>query len=120
MGPMSSLPGVVTTSFHVGAKGRVVLPAALRRAADIEEGAELVARLVGRGQLLLETKDAVRARVWEAAPQSSGLDVTRDVREMRSEDVERESSNAARREEALGSHADSDAAGAALLAHLGL
>ena len=70
--PPSLHAGLVTASFHVGAKGRVVLPAALRRAAHIEEGAELVARLVGEGQLLLETKDAVRARVWGAAPQVTG------------------------------------------------
>ena len=115
-----SLPSGVTSSFHVGAKGRVVLPAAIRRAARIAEGDELVARLVGDGQLLLETKDAVRARVWGAAPQSAGLDATEDVRAMRTEDVAVEAQNAAARETALGSEADSDAAGAALLAHLGL
>lgn len=116
-----SLPvGLVTSSFHVGAKGRVVLPAALRRAAHIGEGAELVARLVGEGQLLLETKDAVRARVWSAAPQSTGLDTTADVRAMRTQDVELESRNAARREATEGGAADSDDAGEALLAHLGL
>lgn len=116
-----SLPaGLVTTSFHVGAKGRVVLPAAIRRAAHIEEGAELVARLVGEGQMLLETKDAVRARVWGAAPQSSDLDVTADVRAMRDEDLALEARNAARREGDVGSEADSEAAGAALLAQLGL
>lgn len=116
-----SLPtGLVSTSFHVGAKGRVVLPAAIRRAAHIEEGAELVARLVGEGQLLLETKDAVRSRVWDAAPQSADLDVAADVRAMRTEDIALEARHAAGREAAVGSEADSDAAGAALLAHLGL
>jgi AbrB family looped-hinge helix DNA binding protein len=120
MGPMSLPAGLVTTSFHVGAKGRVVLPAAIRRAAHIEEGAELVARLVGDGQMLLETKDAVRARVWGAAPQPAALDVTADVRAMRNEDIALEGRNAARREIGAGSEVDSDAAGAALLAKLGL
>ena len=112
--------GLVTTSFHVGAKGRVVLPAALRRAAHIVEGAELVARLIGEGQVLLETKDAVRARVWGAAPQPTNLDVTADVRAMRDEDIALEGRNAERREAGTGSEADSDAVGAALLAKLGL
>jgi bifunctional DNA-binding transcriptional regulator/antitoxin component of YhaV-PrlF toxin-antitoxin module len=57
---MSRSVGVVSESFLVGAGGRVVLPAAVRRAAHIEEGAEVVARLIGEGQLLIETKDAVR------------------------------------------------------------
>jgi AbrB family looped-hinge helix DNA binding protein len=120
MSHMSLPAGLVTTSLHVGAKGRVVLPAALRRAAHIQEGAELVARRVGDGQLLLETKDAVRARVWSAAPQPVGPDVTADVRAMRDEDVTLEARNADRRESGSGSAADSDAAGAALLARLGL
>lgn len=110
----------VTSSFHVGAKGRVVLPAAIRRAAHIGEGDELVARLVGEGQLLLETKDAVRARVWGAAPQPIGLDAAADVRAMRTQDVALESRNEARREAAEGSATESDEAGAALLAHLRL
>ncbi len=120
---LMSLPaGLVSTSFHVGAKGRVVLPAAIRRAAHIEEGTELVARLVGDGQLLLETKDAVRARVWGAAPQPAGLDAAADVRAMRDEDIAVEARNANRWTAALTgrSEADSDATGAALLAHLGL
>lgn len=97
-----------------------MLPSALRRAAHLEEGAEVVARLVGDGQLLLETKDAVRARVWGSAPQPTELDVTVDVRTMRTADVALEASNARLREQAMGSETDSDAAGAALLAHLGL
>jgi hypothetical protein len=49
-----------------------------------------------------------------------GPDVTADVRAVRDEDVTLEARNADRRESGSGSAADSDAAGAALLARLGL
>ena len=46
-----SLPhSVVSAPFHVGAKGRVVLPAAVRRAANIEQGDQVVARPEGEGR----------------------------------------------------------------------
>lgn len=117
---MPSTAHVVSDPFQIGAKGRVVLPAGLRRAAHMEEGAEVVARLIGEGQLLIETKDAVRARVWAAAPRPTDLDTSSDVRAMRAEDASRVADNAARREQSLGSVEDSEAAGAALLARLGL
>lgn len=112
--------GVVSGPFHVGAKGRVVLPANVRRAAGIGEGAELVARQVGEGQVLLETKEAVRARVWGAAPEPTDADITADVRAMRAEDVAIGDRNAVRRATLIGSDADSEAVGADLLAQLGL
>ncbi len=116
-----SLPlGAVSAAFRVGAKGRVVLPSAVRRAARIEEGTEVVARFLGEGQLLIETKDAVRARVWGAAPEPTGLDTTKDVRALRNEDIARVASSAARQADIAAGDQDADAAGAALLAHLGL
>ncbi len=119
MDTMNPSRGTVSAPFHVGAKGRVVLPSAVRRAARIEEGAELVARFVGEGQVLIETKDAVRARVWGAAPDPTGVDTTADVRAMRNEDGALVAKKMAR-EAAPSSEQDSDAAGAALLKHLGL
>jgi AbrB family looped-hinge helix DNA binding protein len=120
MGHVSLPSGSVSAAFRVGPKGRIVLPSAVRRAARIEEGAEVVARLLGEGQLLIETKDAVRARVWGAAPEPAGLDTTADVRALRSEDIALVAKNAARQAELSSTEQDSDAAGAALLAHLGL
>jgi len=46
----------------VGAKGRLVVPAPLRRALGIEEGTELVA-LVEDGALVLMTRDAIANRL---------------------------------------------------------
>lgn len=116
-----SLPAdVVSSSFHVGAKGRVVLPAAVRRAAHLDEGAEVVARPDGEGRVVIETVESIRARVWAASPQSAGHDMTADVRAMRDEDNRVSDEASARRAGELGSKDDSAAAEAALLAHLGL
>lgn len=111
---------VVSSSFHVGLKGRVMLPAAVRRAAHLEEGAEVVARPDGEGRVIIETVASIRARVWAAAPEPKDLDLTADVRDLRNEDRQLAEQNADRQAATLGSEHDSVAAGASLLAHLGL
>ncbi len=47
---------------HVGAKGRVVLPAPIRRALGLEEGAELLARVEGNA-VVLEPRSAAIGRL---------------------------------------------------------
>ena len=117
---MSLPPGVVSGPFHVGAKGRVVLPAAVRRAAGIEEGDQVVARPAGEGRVVIETVRSIRERVWAAAPDASGLDSTMEIRTMRDEDNNLSDTAFKRRAIVSGSETDSAAAGAALLARLGL
>ncbi len=117
---MVELSHVVSSSFHVGLKGRVMLPAAVRRAAHLEEGDEVVARPDGEGRIVIETVASIRARVWAAAPEPTGLDVTADVRDLRNDDRQLADHNAARHSATLGSEHDSAAAGASLLSHLGL
>ena len=112
--------GAVSSSFRVGQKGRVMLPAAVRRAAHLEDGAEVVARSDGEGRIIIESVDSIRVRLWAAAPASDGLDVAQDVREMRQQDQAVVEANAARQLATLGSEADSEAAGRALLNVLGL
>ncbi len=90
---MTSASPLSSAAFRVGGKGRVVVPAAVRRAAGIDQGAEVVARADGQGRMVIETVESIKARVLASAPEPSGLDVVAD---------------------------DSEAAGAALLAHLGL
>lgn len=116
---MDSHFDVVSSPFSIGVKGRVVLPVAIRRAAHIGEGEQVVARPDGEGRIVIETVASIRARVWAAAPQPGGLDVTEDVRTMRGEDDQVSDEAAARRGDA-GSDVDSATAGAKLLAHLGL
>lgn len=117
---MNPPAGTVSTPFRVGHKGRVMLPAAVRRAARLEEGVEVVARPDGEGRIVIESVDAVRARLWAAAPGASGLDTAVDVREMRQEDQDVVREGALRQVADLGSEADSEAVGAALFARLGL
>ena len=47
---------------HVGAKGRVVLPARIRHALGLEEGAELLARVEGNA-VVLEPRSAAVGRL---------------------------------------------------------
>jgi AbrB family looped-hinge helix DNA binding protein len=120
MGYMRLQVGAMSASFHVGAKGRVVLPAAVRRAAHVEEGDEVVARADGDGRVVIETVSSIRARVWAAAPEGSGVDTEADVRAMRDQDRQLEHRRAADNAVALRTEQQSAEAGAALLAHLGL
>jgi AbrB family looped-hinge helix DNA binding protein len=112
-----------TAPSRVGPKGRTVIPAAVRRAAGLNEGDEVVTSAVGEGRVLLETVSAVRNRVWDAAPAGAETaDTAADVRAARVEDVELSDAAAARRAaDAQASSVEaSQARGQALLAELGL
>jgi bifunctional DNA-binding transcriptional regulator/antitoxin component of YhaV-PrlF toxin-antitoxin module len=118
MNHMSDAPGIAV-AFHLGPKGRSVLPVAVRRAAGLEEGTELVATALGDGRVLLETVDAVRQRVWAGAPAlESEPDAAADVRRMRQEDIAVSDAAASRR----ATHRATSTAdpGATLLSKLGL
>lgn len=56
-----------TLIVEMGAQGRVVIPAVLRRELGIAQGSRLVARLDGAGGLLLIPEGAVKARLRELA-----------------------------------------------------
>lgn len=115
MVPMQ-VPGLVSAGFHLGPKGRVVLPAAVRREAHIPDGADLVAHAAGRGRIIIETRESIRARVWDAAPALTEFDATADVRALRTQDGATSDANAAARR----AQAPIEGAGEALLTHLGL
>ena len=95
-----------------------MLPAAIRAAAHRVEDSVLIARTDGHERIILETEEAIRQRIWDAAPAASDSDVTADIRDMRDDDLRLADEHAARR--AAAGSKDSDAVGAALLAHLGL
>lgn len=109
--------GMTVTSlpFAIGPKGRVVLPVAVRRAAGMDEGAEVVATVDGEGRVVLETVAAVRARVWSAAPDIQ-YDAVADVRLMRDADEAAARAASTRRSTSR----SSGDAGRDLLDHLGL
>ena len=104
------------STVSLGAKGRVLIPVAVRRAAEVNEGTELVVRADGPGRIVVETRAAVQARVWAAAPTPAGLDATADIREARQQDASVSDRVHAERSVA----ATRDDAGDVLLAHLGL
>jgi len=108
------------STFHLGPKGRVVLPAAVRRAAGIPDGAQVVAQAIGPGRMVIETIDAVRNRVWSASSDPDGVDSSTDVRALRSEDIATSDRAAQARSRVEEDTAESDAVGLSLLAHLGL
>ena len=117
MGGMALSSGA--SSFHLGPKGRVVLPAAVRRAAGIPDGAQVIARAIGPGRIVIETIDAVRDRVWSASSDSAGVDST-DIRALREEDINTADRAAQARSRVEDDTTESDAVGLSLLAHLGL
>jgi AbrB family looped-hinge helix DNA binding protein len=59
---MCHTQGVNPVPVHVGAKGRVVLPAPIRRALGLEEGDELLARVEGNA-VVLEPRSAAVGRL---------------------------------------------------------
>lgn len=106
------------SAFNLGPQGRVVLPIAVRRAANLTEGAAMVARAEGEGRIVIEIREAITKRVWANAPTPTGLNTISDVRQMRSEDNETSEVNFTRRSRAA-SQESTEAAGVLLLKRLG-
>jgi AbrB family looped-hinge helix DNA binding protein len=77
----------VTQSVVVGPKGRVVIPADVRRQLGIEEGSELVALVEGDGVLLLP-RSAVKQRLRGLFAGANGSLADELIRERRAAAVE--------------------------------
>lgn len=106
---------------RVDLKGRVGLPRALRDEAHFETGREIVASVVGPGQVLLQTPEAVREQLWSANTGSRDGNATEDVRAMRELDTRRsDAADAARRDQMSPDEDESARRGARLLHELGL
>ncbi len=119
MANMTADSGFVTASFHLGPKGRAVIPVALRRAARIAEDDNLIAHVNDLGQIVIESEATIKERLWAAAgAPARGADPVAEIRAMRREDVKITDHNQARRSTAGGD--SSDERSEALLAHLGL
>jgi bifunctional DNA-binding transcriptional regulator/antitoxin component of YhaV-PrlF toxin-antitoxin module len=110
---------MASSTVKVDSRGRVSLPADLRRAAGFDEGAEIVAVSYGPGRVLLETQQAVTAAVWAAAPDVD-TDSVADVRQMRDRDVAISDTNAESRRQVDVDDETSRRRGEALLSELGL
>ena len=110
---MSETPVAV---MHMNDKGRTVIPAAIRAAAFIGTNDELVARVAGPGIVVLESRDAIRARIRANAGPSGG-DMVARLRADRVAEFEIESRKPRKPER---SAEESAAIGEAMLAELGL
>lgn len=110
---------MITASATVGPRGRLVIPADVRREAGIEEGQIVVLMSEGPGRVVVTTREAIRQEVWSGAPPSDGIDAVTYIREMRQEDNRRESERLTAREAAAHSAGGTDA-GDALLREFGL
>ena len=117
--------GIMSYELSVSEKGRTSFPAALRRAARLDDSEGIIAQVLGEGRVLLETREAIEARVRANASGFSSSLSTEDVRSARSEDVLAQESSWQRKDELAAaaqarSEQDSDAIGAAALQLLGL
>lgn len=110
------------TPLRIDTKGRVVLPRALRTEAHVDAGDELVASVAGPGQVLLQTREAIREELWSANTAGSEHgNALEDVRDMREQDRERsDAADAARQDQIAIDEGDSAQRGDELLRTLGL
>ena len=104
MDPMAEI--TVSAPTRLGPKGRIVVPAEIRRAAGLAEGSPVVIWCDGEGRVVLETADSARGRAWAGAPEVSGSDVDADTRAMRDEDNRVSDRNARRRSRASATASD--------------
>ncbi|MGI9186356.1 MAG: AbrB/MazE/SpoVT family DNA-binding domain-containing protein [Gaiellales bacterium] len=68
----------------VGDRGRIVLPAAMRRACGIDQGHELIAAVDDAGRISIDTRGALLDKLRNARTQlndASGVDSLREWRE---------------------------------------
>lgn len=108
--------------LRVDPKGRVSLPRALRTEARVDAGDELVASVAGPGQVLLQTREAVRDELWSANTAGSERgNALEDVRDMREQDRERsDAADAARQDQIAPDEVSAARRGEELLRTLGL
>jgi bifunctional DNA-binding transcriptional regulator/antitoxin component of YhaV-PrlF toxin-antitoxin module len=101
-----------TYEFEIREKGRAVLPAGLRSACGFGVGTRLIARPLGPGQAIVETAEAVLARIWADAPRED-VDAVGELLRWRAEE-------AADRADSSPSLPSTDDVGGATLRALGL
>ncbi|MFD4482137.1 hypothetical protein ACFWPU_39335 [Streptomyces sp. NPDC058471] len=71
----------------LGQRGRLIVPAAVQKLARLHEGDQLVIRAVAEGSFVVETVEAVKARMRAAAPAGT-WDSAVDAREDAADEAE--------------------------------
>lgn len=77
-------------TFKTDAKGRTVIPAALREQAGIREGGDVLVGYVEEGRLMIETRAAIRRRLRDQAAATGASGVVDRLLADRRADLERE------------------------------
>jgi AbrB family looped-hinge helix DNA binding protein len=75
-------------TFRIDAKGRTVIPAALRAQAGIREGGDVLVGHVEEGRLIVETREAVKRRLRDQAAASRAEGVVAGLLADRAADAE--------------------------------
>ncbi|MGR7000772.1 hypothetical protein ACU686_26430 [Yinghuangia aomiensis] len=84
---------VTVARTRVGPRGRVTIAAAIQRETGVVEGDEVIVRAVAPGVVVIETVDAVMARIQDAAPPApdgTTYDAVAEVREMRARETDKD------------------------------
>lgn len=87
-------------TFRTDAKGRTVIPAALRLQAGIREGGDVLVGHVEEGRLIVETRDAVKRRLQDRAAASRAEGVVDRLLADRAADAELDAQDRTRRDRA--------------------
>jgi len=74
-----NVPLMSDFQLSVKEKGRTVLPVGLQRACGFAPGAKLVARPLGNGSFVVETRETVLERIWAGNSQSTTTDGVGDL-----------------------------------------
>lgn len=80
---LDRVPLMSDFQLSVKEKGRTVLPIGLQRACGFTPGSTLVARPMGNGRFVVETREAVLERIWSANPQSTPTDGVAELAQWR-------------------------------------
>ncbi len=74
---------MTTYPLRIGDRGRIVLPAALRRESGFAEGQELLAIVQDDGSILLKSRDRLMHELRAACERMGQRDATDDLRDWR-------------------------------------
>ena len=76
---------MISFALRIDDRGRLVLPAALRRASGLEEGQEVVAVVDGDGRIVISTADRLMDQLREACARMGQRDAASDLEGWRDE-----------------------------------
>lgn len=76
---------MISFALRIGDRGRIVLPAALRRASGLAEGQEVVAVVDADGRIVISSADRLMDQLREACARMGQRDAVSDLESWRDE-----------------------------------